>query len=300
VTDGQLSPIQQAVADYQAIQEKFEQQLWERWKPAFDLYDAVLFETQNVALYFRRQYQAQAVAQDDSLYKAQVLLQARAYRTSCEVRALLLSGNPDGALARWRTMYEIYVVMLFLQTHGAETARRFLEYDLVQTTKNLDQFDDLSEDWKSLPVDPEEGAQIKAELAALAQGYEPSFVKGNGWAAGALGRTGKPGNISFADLEADVGLKNLLFYNVASNHVHANVKGLAEDPYIELVPSMRDFTAPASSTLAALSNCTEIMVQLRRTAETDELIKILEHLATQASETFLRVQQQIEQEEKPA
>jgi hypothetical protein len=299
MADGKPRSIHEVVDEYRVRHAAFERRCWERWKPGFDLYDWMLLQTQNAAIFFIKHHRNEAVEQQDALYEAQTRLQARAYRTACEVRALLGSGNPDGALARWRTMHEILVVMRFLQKHGAETAERFLKYDLVQTAKNWGQYERLPVEWQILPVAPEEGEQARAERAKVVQAYEPSFENENGWAAHALGLTGAKSRVTFAQLEENVELERFrLYYNVAGNHIHVNMKGLADDVSVDLFPSMRGFSAAACTTLVGLAECTTIMVQLRPTPETEELERTLNQVVADASQTFLQIQQQMEQEER--
>lgn len=301
MTGGIQKTFDELLAERRAIQSKFEQRLWERWKPALDLYDWVLIQTQNVAVYFIKHHRAQAVEQKDWLYEAQTRLQARAYRTACEVQALLLSGNPEGALARWRTMHEILVVMLFLQKYGPETAERFLKYDLVQTAKNWDEYESLPDEWKILPVTPEEGVQARAEREKVLQKYGPAFKNENGWACAAFGRTKASSRVTLAELENKVDLKQFRFYyHIACNHIHVNMKGLANDYSADLVPSMRGFSAPAGTTLWGLAECTAIMLKLRPTPETKELEHMLNKVVAEASQAFLHIQQQMEQEEQHA
>jgi hypothetical protein len=61
-------PIHEILAEYREKQAMFERRCWERWKPAFDLYDWVLLQTQNAAIFFLRYHRSEAVEQRDALY----------------------------------------------------------------------------------------------------------------------------------------------------------------------------------------------------------------------------------------
>lgn len=289
--------ISDLLTEFRGQQAAFERKLWERWKPAFDYYDWVLLQAQNAAWYMVRHHRQEAVERKDALFEAQTRLQARAYRTACEVRALLLSGNPDGGLARWRTIHEVLVVMRFLEQHGAETAERFLEYDKVQTAENWDRYDQLPPEWRILPVNPEEGGEARAERAAIVTKYGPSFQNENGWACAPLGLTKQKSRVSFSRLEEVVELDRFRFYvHIASNHVHVNMKGLTNDLRDDLLPTMRGLSAAAGTTLWGLAECTSIMANLRRTLDTEELERALGQAVIDASRTFLEIQQHIEEE----
>lgn len=288
--------ISDLLAEFREKQTAFEYKLWDRWKPAFDYYDWILLQAQNAAVFMLRHHRQEAVEHKDSLFEAQTRWHARAYRTACEVRALLLAGNPDGALARWRTIHEILVVMLFLQKHGTETAHQFLNYDVVQTAKNRRQYEELPERLRVMPLSLDEGEQILAERAKLLDAHLPAFKENNGWAAEALGIT-KARRITIDELESHVELSWLRFYyNIASNHIHVNMKGLANDLRDDLFPTMRGFSASAGTTLMELADCTVIMAKLRPTPDTEQLERDLIRVVAVAGSKFLEIQQQLEQE----
>ncbi|HLZ59908.1 MAG TPA: DUF5677 domain-containing protein [Ktedonosporobacter sp.] len=301
MTDGNQKTGDELLSEYREKQTAFERQCWERWKPAFDLYDWVLLQTREAARFFLHHYWSQAVEQEDWMYEAQTRLQARAYRTACEVRALLLGGNPDGALARWRSIHEILVVMSFLQKYGAETAKRFLKYDLVQTAENWDRYDKLPPEWQTLSVTPEEAAQARDERAKILQEYGQSFRNENGWASAALGLTKDTSSVTSARLEEVVGLQPFRFYHhIASNHIHVNMKGLTNDFRADLIPLMDEFSPAAYTTLWGLAECTAIMVNLRPDPNTEEIIKKLYSRVAEAGQMFMRIQQQMMLDEKQA
>lgn len=293
--------LSELIADFRQEQAMFEHTLWERWKPAFDYYDWVLLQAKNAAWYMIRHHRQEAIEQEDALFEAQTRLQARAYRTACEVRALLLSGSPEGAAARWRTIHEMLVVMRFLKQHESQTAERFLEYDKVQTAENWDRYERLPPEWRILPVTPEEGVVARAERVAIVKKYGSSFQNENGWACAALGLTKESSRVSFARLEKEVDLDQFRFYvHIASNHVHVNMKGLANDLHADLHPTMHGFSAAAGTTLWELAECTIIMADLRRSPDTEELERAIGQAVIDASQKFLEIQEQLERESAEA
>lgn len=293
----QPRPFSEELAEYREAQAAFEQRLWERWRSAFDRYDWVLIQAHTAAVYMLRHYRQEAVAQRDTLFEAQTRLHARAYRTACEVRALLLSGNPDGALARWRSLHEIVVVMKFLERHGAETAQRFLDYDRVQTARSWDLYEQMPPAWQVLPVTTADATDVRAERDRVVQEYGPAFQNENGWACAALGLTKDRSRVTFAQLEKQVEMEAFRFYiHTASHHVHVNMKGLANDLRADLAPTMRGFSAAAGTTLWGLAECTRILANLRPTPDTEVLDHDLERAVRDASQAFLAIEQQVEQE----
>jgi len=291
------TPASELLAEFREKQATFERQLWERWKAAFDLYDCVLMEARRAAGFFVRHYRAEAAQRRDMLFEAQTRLHARAYRTAWEIRALLVSGNPDGALARWRTLYEVLVVMLFLEKHGADAADRYLMYDTIQTAKTVGQYERYREKLGHEPLAEGRAEAIQRERDELIKEWEAPERDDNAWAAKALGVTNPKDRIGFDRLERDLKLDHLrLYYNVASNHIHANVKGLKEHPWADMAPSMRQLNLAGYEGMARLADCTNIMTKLRPTEDTQRLTRDLDQLVQAGARVFQEIERQLEHE----
>jgi hypothetical protein len=65
-----------------------------------------------------------------------VRLHSRACLVASEVRALLASGHPFGAQARWRTLHELGVVAFILRMSDKEVAERYLLHEVAQADYN--------------------------------------------------------------------------------------------------------------------------------------------------------------------
>ncbi len=301
MTSGEPQPLSELLAAYRKEQAAFEQQLWERWKPACDLYDLVLLEARQAAAFFLKHYRAEAAQNQDALFEVFTRLHARAYRTAWEIRALLLSGNPDGALARWRTLYEVLVVMSFIEKHGADTADRYLKYDTIQTAKVVRQYEQYHEVLGHAPLEEGRAKSIQAERHELVKEWEAPEREDNAWAARALGVTNPRDHIGFDRLEKDMQLEHVrLYYNLASNHIHANVKGLAEDPWADMEPSIRHLSLAGYEGMARLADCTNIMVKLRPTEDTQRLTQDLDQLVQAGERVFQEIEQTLKQEAQGA
>lgn len=283
-------PQTEIIAEFRDRQADFERRLWDQWKPAFDLYDWVLIQAQNAAVFMLRHHRQEAIEQKDALFEALTRLQARAYRTACEVRALLLSGNPEGALGRWRVIHEILIVMRFLQQHGTETAQRFLDYDLVQTAENWDHYEKMPPEWQVLSLSPEDRDQARDDRAKVVGKYGAAFQNENGWACAALGLTKDTSRVALARLEEVVSLTQFRFYyHIASNHIHVNMKGLTDDLREHLGPTVHGFSAAAGTTLWGLAESTTIMANLRPTSETEMLEQAIGQAVIDAGQKFIEI-----------
>jgi hypothetical protein len=285
------------LAEFREKQAAFERQLWERWSAAFDLYDYVLMEARQAAGFFVKHYRAEAAQHLDMLFEAQTRLQARAYRTAWEIRALLVSGNPDGALSRWRTLYEVLIVMLFIEKHGADTADRYLKYDTIQTAKTAGQYELYREKLGHEPLAVGQAEAIQQERDELIKEWAAPDREDNAWAAKALGVTNPGHRVGFGRLERDLGLDRLrLYYNVASEQIHANVKGLKEHPWADMMPSMQQLSLAGYEGMARLADCTNILIKLRPTPDTQRLTHELDRLVQAGARVFEEIERQLERE----
>ncbi len=62
---------------------------------------------------------------------ASLKLRARVCRTGAEIVTLLEAGHADGAFARWRSLYELMVVLALSMDRGNAVADAFLDHDVV-------------------------------------------------------------------------------------------------------------------------------------------------------------------------
>lgn len=152
-----------------------------------------------------------------------VLLHVRACQTASEIITLVENGYADGAMARWRTLYELRVVGGMIAKFGDEAAERYLDHEHVSRKQELD--NDLRHliAGSDQVVDPEYRSIIEENFKAVLKEYGGSFATPYGWASCSL-NCKKP---VFHDLEAAVGLPEIPpTYKMASYRVHAGVAGL--------------------------------------------------------------------------
>lgn len=154
--------------------------------------------------------------------QAIAMLHMRACQTTLEVLVLLENGLPDGAYARWRTLYEISVVAFVIDRFGDEIAARYFAHDVVSSRESVtNEFRHQGKAYK-----PE---KLRADLRQLEENYQAaiaeygkSFAGPYGWAAHNLGKK----NPRFQDLEASIDWNALPpNYKWSSYKVHAGVAG---------------------------------------------------------------------------
>jgi hypothetical protein len=204
--------------------EAFKRRLWTRWKRPLELFHLYLAICNESAAEFNKFHRPEAVKQNDLVFEVLVRLQARGCQIALEVVTLLESGLADGAHARWRSLHEVACVAMFISQHGQKLADKYLLHDLVQTYKSAKRYEEWRKALHHRPISQRALARQERDYQTLIKQFGANFSGDYGWAAEELGKA-KP---SFADIEKAVGLEKLRpYYRMASDNVHANVRGIS-------------------------------------------------------------------------
>lgn len=162
-----------------------------------------------------------------NLKKREVLLRLhmRSIQTTSEIVTLIESGFPDGAMARWRTLYEIRIVAGLVEKFGDEIAIRYIDYQHVSRKEEMENHIRHFTSERDYDEINEVKHIIESNFQEVIRRYGSSFSTPYGWAAHHLQKK-RP---NFRDLEASVGLPELPpTYKMASYRIHAGVAGLVD------------------------------------------------------------------------
>ena len=233
----------------------FEARLEARWGSGLDLADLVVHEALESGVWVHGRLGPAAAACQDQRFEALVRLHGKAVMTAGEVMVLLRSGYSSGALARWRTLHEVWVVFLVLLGGDEELSRRYLRHDVVESLKGQEEYE---ETWEALGHEPPDwtAAERDQMRAGLANEFGPAFLRDYGWAAPLFnGKAPK-----YKQLQERVELGHWRgYYRMASHGTHANPKGTSWNiqglTSVEMIwagPSDAGLVDPAQCTLIAL------------------------------------------------
>lgn len=201
----------------------FEKRHYSLWKKGIDLLESFLVAAFELGENFNRYYRNAASENQDFIFEALTRLHARSVHVGFEVLCLLRSGFADGAHARWRTAHEIAVVSNFLAGNEPCVAKRYLEHEVIESYRAMNQYQEYAEQLKQDKFSEEEVINLKKLHDQFCEKYGEEFKTPYGWSAEALGKK-KP---TFADIEKALGLDHLRpYYKMASHNVHANPKGI--------------------------------------------------------------------------
>lgn len=188
----------------------FESRNLRRWRKAFDLLETIWVCCEEMGSAFNSYHRPHAVQEQDYVFEAMTYLHAKALLVTSEIICLLRGGFADGALTRWRTLYENNVIATLIRQEGQELASRYVAHSRVQAWLRAEAEPDNSSD-------EDADLQKQAEFAISTFGEEMKFR--HGWASKLVGSK-KP---TFKQIAAKCGHEaEGGVYEYASQHIHFN------------------------------------------------------------------------------
>ena len=295
----------QMLAERRAERIGFQARLYARWREAFDLYEVAWVVAQEAGARFVAKHQAQAAQEHDIAFDVLTRLHGRACHIASEVYSLLRAGQATAAMARWRSLHEVSVVCYLIRKHyESSLAQRYLDHEVVESLKALNEYEDYREKLGAEPLEPGLKQRLQDRLTALSKPdvYGPNFKYTYGWASGVAGNP----NPTFRDLEKLVDLDHLRpYYKVASHGVHSNPKGITfqlEKPYhtnrMVMEGSNAGLADPGQSSLISLSQCTFTFIASKPDVEVVTAATALQRIVDDACAAFIKVHRQLDVEER--
>lgn len=107
-----------------------------------------------------------------------------------EILALCEVGFPDGAMARWRTIYELQIILAALNEIGGEVYELYIAAERVTSLRYIEAIERRKGNYKIL-----EG--IKMQMDEIRSKHGKQIFEDYGWAAAGLNKS----RVSFRDLE---------------------------------------------------------------------------------------------------
>ena len=173
------------------------------------------------------------------------------------------NGFADGAMARWRTIYEIGVVATVISAGGDELAQRYMAHEAVELKLALDEYDRCHQALGFKPMSLKERRRVERAFKAAVNTHGPEFGKPYGWAAQHLGLK----RVTFKELEDAADRSEMRsYYKMASYNVHADAKGVFHRLGVLGDPSMvitgasdAGFVDPGQNTATTLVQITALL-----------------------------------------
>jgi len=193
---------------------------------------------------------------------------------------------------------------LFIKEEGSDIAKRFLEYEAIESYYEATEYQKHCKDLGETPLTKEELAALEKRRNDLCKRYGDDFTGYYGWAASVLSKRQR----NFAAIEKKVDLDMLRpFYKMACINVHSGPKGItfkiglmdnSTKSEVHLAgPSNFGLTDPGHSMAVSLSQITTVLLTTKPTVERLVIITAIQKLVDEIGEAFLEVQHDIEKEE---
>ncbi|GAB6844918.1 hypothetical protein HNR00_000082 [Methylorubrum rhodinum] len=112
-----------------------------------------------------------------------------------EILALCEAGFPDGAVARWRTLYELYIVFLSIRKMGGKAYELFLVSEQMQKFRYQESLE------RQIGNSSKKFEALRKEIESLRRTYGIAITEDYGWATICLNKK----RVNLRDLEIFVG-----------------------------------------------------------------------------------------------
>jgi hypothetical protein len=255
------------------------QSIDEIWGHALDLFELLITTAIDITI----SYDVDINEENVDLYEALSRVQGRACLLSNEILVLLRAGFADGAYARCRTLYETMVISCFITDNGNETARRYLDYSIVNDLNEAKLSIKYSEILEDDLINNSEIEELEKEVNQLALQYGELFIEGDyNWALNVIQPRNKK-KIQFWEIEAKVDFVKHMkpFYKSSSNNIHSassslySHRGLNSDISHNILMGASDLGIEVPCELASyFINITTSNLILYKAETTEPLIQI--------------------------
>jgi hypothetical protein len=288
----------------QSVLDGFRGRLEARWGKAFDLLRMLLTSCRELGQETAKRLQKSRSNKNRVLRSFLIRLHARACQIAAEIITLVENGFADGAMARWRTLYEVSVVATVITDGGEALARRYIEHEIVESKLAMDEYARCHVALGYKPIAARERRRVERAFAAAVETHGDAFGKPYGWAAAHL----KKKRVTFRDLEDGAQRSSMRsHYKMASYNVHADTAksiffrlGVIGDHSIVIAGATdAGFTEPAQNTAITLTQITALLLA-DRASNLDIMIQLqaLNRICDKIPDAFMRTERKLKRDHK--
>ena len=277
----------------------FKKNLKKIWESAFDQLEIFISFNLEYGVIVSGSYRKKN--NNDVKFETLVRLHARACQIASEVLELIKNGFADGAFARWRSLYEISILSNFLRDKPVDLCQRYLDHSFVENYHETQEYQKNCEKLGYEPLSEDEINLVHDLLEEQKKKYGDDFARPYGWLGDYLPKR----KWNFAGIEETIEFKFMRsFYKMANNSVHSGAKGFLfklgtynQDEVMLAGPSNYGFADPAQNAAYSLLQTTLTLSEFETYLEDALYVGIGMNMLDRLSEEFVRIQNQIEEEE---
>ena len=228
------------------------------------------------------------------LHEVLVRLHGQCCKIFAEITYLLKGGFADAAMARWRALHEVNVTLSFINKHGPECARRFLDHEIIDSYNGMLSHLKFKDRINAAPPSQDECDEMEHLYTQVISKYENGFKSQYGWADIYV----EKGTRGFQAIESSANYDHMRpYYKWASQNIHVNTKTLTKplalpdfDPdLIHVGASHYGLTDPAHASALSILQATATLIYSETDLEKIVLIKALTIFADRIGDTFLKI-----------
>lgn len=253
-----ISSEEEDVAKLNSKTEGFNKRNYKRWETGFRKLQALQNVSIEAGMEFQRYFNNFPEFEKDPLLHVLMIQHAHACRITGEIILLLKGGYPDGALARWRSLFEILITCLVVNKYGNEAAEDYIRHGCIKAIEGMEEYQKTSEEMNVQPYEDDEITSA-LDLKEYLAGGEKYFH----WARKYTGVS------KLEKLREHVGYEKWSHnYKLASRNVHADFRsmrslfamGKAAQDMLLVGPSNGGMVEPAHMTAITLTQITSVFL----------------------------------------
>jgi len=149
-----------------------------RWYKAFDLMEMMV----GCCLEIVQGLDDTNITTEKEKYILLKRFHARSIRITKEIITLMRNGYADGAMARWRSLFEICVLALFISENDNELAIMYQDYLGIENYNESTEYQKRCESLNIEKIPDDEMERIISTRNSLEKKYSKRFTKQYGWA----------------------------------------------------------------------------------------------------------------------
>ncbi|MDI1351595.1 MAG: DUF5677 domain-containing protein [bacterium] len=234
--------------------DQFIKRNYQRWKSGFYKLEMLRQISLEAGMEFQKQFLKYPQYESDPLLGVLMRHHANACRITGEIIVLLKNGYADGALARWRTLFEILITCLVIKKYGKEAAEDYIKHGIVKSVEGMQEYKKTAKDMNLEPYDENE-----LEEAINLKNFLSNGKEYHQWA------TNYAGASKLEKLREHVGMSKWSHnYKLASKDVHADYSEMmslfamseAKKDLLLAGPSNSGMVEPSSMTAVTFAQIT--------------------------------------------
>ena len=282
------------------IREGFQERLDYKWKKPLDLLECVIQGSQEIGIEMYGKLVKNNVLTTKNF--AILRIHARALLISNEILSLLRTGYADGANARWRSLHELAVIVLFLSKNNDDVSKRYLDHSIMKSYKDAKEYQECCKKLDYPRISRKQMNTMKKECEYILNQYGDEFKYGQGyeWIP-----TSILSDRNFRTLEKHVKLDKMRsFYSQAANSLHGGAKGFfslglmtGREKRWLIGASNWGLADPLQNTAISLVHITNCLINLNPELDTVVLMPIFGEYVKKIGKTAVQVQKEIKKDE---